>query len=106
MEFHIGQDIVCIKTHSLNIVKEGELHKVQSLQECPCKCGGVEIHVGIFYESKPSEKPFAKCQTCGFIQVNDGKHWLDSSLFRPLDELVNISELTSVLEKPLFEVNN
>lgn len=100
MNWYIGQDIVCVKTHSRGVVKEGNVYTIKSLKDSECKCGGVLIHVGVSATTKNSE-----CIKCGHFSPNNGQWWLKEFLFSPLDELANIDELNEVLEttKP-FEV--
>jgi len=42
--WHIGQDIVCIKSHSHGAVKEGDVYVIQGLKQSCCM---VSIDVGI-----------------------------------------------------------
>lgn len=103
MNWYIGQDIVCVKNHSDGVVKEGQTFTVMGIKifECP-KCAGVVINVGIAANNTPGCR--VKCfPHNSIIFINDGKFWLNETLFKPLDELVNISELTEVLNEPVFK---
>lgn len=92
--FYIGQDIVCIKDHSKGKVKKGEVYNIKSLRMVCCE---VEIDVGIVDIGETT-----KCR-CGFSSSNHGIYWLSESLFKPLDELSDISELLEVLNKENYQ---
>ncbi len=100
--FHIGQDIVCVKTHSQGFVKEGQLYVVKGLSTGICRCNPVIIDVGIVTDPAPIQ-----CGRCKIIATKIGNpniFWFGESLFRPLDELCDISELTNELKKPIEEL--
>lgn len=90
----IGQDIVCIKTHSQGGVKEGEVYSIKALRKVCCT---VQIHVG-----KLSDKKNAVCG-CGKKELSNGLFWFCETLFKPLDELSDISEILEHLEQEDFE---
>ena len=92
--WHIGQDVVCIKDHSRGKVKEGKVYTIKSLRSVCCD---VEIDVGIVATREKSQ-----CK-CGFISNNYGTCWLSEHLFKPLDELSDISELLEVLNKENYQ---
>lgn len=102
MNFHIGMDVVCIES-TCDLLKEGEIYTIKGLRESPCKCGGVDMYVGIIDKDYLGDGlDFIEC-TCGFIEkMQDAKSWYHESQFKPLDELCNISEITEVLEKSAF----
>lgn len=88
--FYIGQDVVCIKTHSMGIVKEGDVYNIKELRK---GCCDVQIHVGLLTDTK-----YTRC-FCGKLELGNGIIWFSESLFKPLDELSDISELLEVLNK-------
>lgn len=92
--FHIGQYIVCIKTHSDGDVKEGQVYTINSLKK---GCCSILIDVGISTKSI-----FSLC-FCGNIEKSNGITWFCESLFKPLDELSDISELLEVLNKENYQ---
>ena len=99
MKWYIGQEIVCIKTHSKGIVKKGESYFIKGLQKANCTCGYIEIDVGI---QKFSHQ---YCKRCGFRKPEPTLiFWFNESLFAPLD--FDISELTDILEQPKEIINN
>jgi hypothetical protein len=98
MNWYIGQEIVCVKTHSERLVKKDELHTILGLKQC--KCGAIKIDVDI------EACCYIDFSCCGIEYENhENIMWFSETLFRPLDELADITELTEVLEntKP-FEV--
>lgn len=101
MNFHINQDIVCIRSHSRGAVKEGETYTILGLKQTPCVCETLLIDVGI--GSQFQLPKIVCCPVCGYQEIsNNPIHWFDCRLFKPLDELTNIDELKEVLEKPIF----
>ena len=96
MSWYIGQDVVCIKTHSKGIVKEGEIFNIIGLQKICC---GINLDVGI-----KTDFDAINCG-CGKYQIANGVYWLGEVLFSPLDSLTDISEIDEVLSKPVFEIN-
>ena len=91
--FFIGQDIVCVKTHSMGIVKEGRVYSINSLRKGCCE---IDIDVGIRKQGHVSV-----CD-CGDREKTD-IWWLSERLFKPLDELSDISELLEVLNKENYQ---
>lgn len=104
MNWYIGQAIVSIINHRQGFFKEGDTHTISALQNCKCKCGGVEISIGIIHNKKHR----MVCSECGYEgpAVNTRELFFHESAFRPLDEIADISELTEHLKqtKP-FTVN-
>lgn len=92
--FEIGQKVVCIKTHSEGVVKEGEVYTVQGMKVSKC-CGCLDIDVGI-----KTDIQYTLC-ACGGVEDANSIHWLHSTLFRPLDDLFNeeIEELMNEIEE-------
>lgn len=99
--FYIGQDIVAICNHSQGRFKEGDIFPVKGLKQGCCKNTPLLIDIGLI-----SNSMYNMCPCCNKIEREDDNSaaWYCSSLFKPLDSLVNISELTEVLSEPLFEV--
>lgn len=94
--FHIGQDVVCIRTYDGNIIKEGNVYTIIGLKNGHCL--PVEINVGV-----KAMWAFDRC-TCGKETLNkDGYWWFNADRFKPLDELSDISELLEVLNKENYQ---
>lgn len=86
-QFNIGQEVVCIKTHSQGAVKEGNIYTIHRMKK-PC-CTTV-VDVGV-----KSSHPIAACTECkGRRVMNDNIWWIASDLFAPLGD---ISELEAIL---------
>ena len=103
--FHIGQDVVCIKTHSKGIVKEGDVFTVKGLRESTCKCNDIEIHVGI-YDTLGYNSYRNSCMICGWQGelTTSNVWWFSNILFAPLDTLTDISEIEEILNQPIEEL--
>ena len=95
--WHIGQDIVCIKTHSTGLVKEGDVFTIKGLREGYCKCSKVQINIGFTSIIKKEQ-----CRVCSVTRnCEDNFHWLTENLFAPLDTLTDISEIEEILSQPI-----
>lgn len=99
--WHIGQDIVCIKTHSKGYSKEGNVYTVKSLRK---RCCHVQIDIG---EKVPDRTGSGKwtttCSGCKSEIDNgtDNTAWLSERLFAPLDTLTDITEIEEILKQPI-----
>ena len=95
MNWYIGQEIVCVKTHPKRAVVSGRIYTIKGLRINPCSCCNVLIDIGI-----RGDKPM-KC-FCGLVYEANGAWWFHESRFAPLD--ADISELTEILEQPIKQV--
>ena len=88
------KEVICIKTHSQGVVKEGNIYHVLSTINVECKCGPkVLYNVGIV--APPGGR--SKCLNCGTRRVFDNPmYWIDSKLFA---EPADISDLVEILNK-------
>ncbi len=99
--FEVGQRVVCIKTHSQGIIKEGEIFTISAIKEFECGC--VVVDLGI-----KSDRINGNCGMHGTIYYNGGTHWISTKIIRPIDEtfadevLENI--LTQIKEEELLEI--
>ena len=96
--FHIGQDVVCIKNDTKNKVLKDNIYTVKALKLTPC-CSLLVVDVGVLTDSE-----LITCSQCGGLYKSHNERYLNNKLFAPLDELTDISELQEVLEQPLFQV--
>ena len=87
--WHIGQDIVCIKSHSKGLVKEGDVFTIKGIRGLCCET--------VFDIGKHTDCIFGLCE-CGELWDTHLIAWFNAKLFKPLDELSDISELLEVLE--------
>ena len=105
--YEIRQQVVCVKTHSMGAVKEGDIKQIKSIM-IGC-CGDLVLDVGVS-NRRVSDIPLgAACWCCNskHTLIEDGIWWISATLFRPLDDLYNteIEELMNeVNEKQPFEV--
>ena len=99
MNWYIGQDIVAIRDHQQGNFKDGEVYCIKSLRESMCKCKTIWIDIG-----KTPTFETSCCMACDTTGIeNKGVCWYAERYFAPLDTLVNISELTEVLNEPAFK---
>lgn len=96
MNWYIGQEIVCIDDKgSEGKLKEGHVYVIETLSKPCCQ---IVIGVGI-----KAETPNTTCSDCG-VRYSSNEQWTwREKRFAPLDSLVNISELTEVLNEPAFK---
>lgn len=97
MNWYIGQEIVCVKTHVERVVVRGRTYTIKSLREGVCPCdAGILIDVGVPHD--PSRfTEYSRCSKCGHRYYSGSTFWLVERHFAPLDQ--DISELTEILEK-------
>ena len=90
MNFKVGQKVVCVKDHSMGIVKKGQIFKVWDTEYCcmPCIDIGIDIN---------SEVLGTKCKYCGHISF---KNMLDSRLFAPLKTDTCHNEILEKFKSP------
>jgi hypothetical protein len=100
MNWHIGQEIVCIKTHPEGIVKRGKIYTIKGLTESQCKCQGVQIDVGATYDSK-FYTGRSQCLDCGWLSsVPSEVWWFSERRFAPLE--YNQDAINELLEEPVL----
>jgi hypothetical protein len=95
MKWYIGQEIVCIKTHSQGAVKSGEIYTIKALSSC--KCNLIMIDVGI----KSIDGKYGRCALCGIIYPLFDAWLISERLFAPLE--YNQEEIEKLLENTLLE---
>ena len=91
MRWHIGQDIVCIKTHPEMVVVEGGVYTIRGLRK---NCCCIEIDIGV-----DTNRQVSVCSKCGRKDNSNNVHWLGEFRFEPLDSLADISELVEIIEQ-------
>lgn len=99
--WYIGMDVVCIKTHSQGVVKEGNVYTIKSLRKTCCV---VQIDIGAKAPDLNGSSVFeTRCGKCKKITYNhrDNTYWIAESLFVPLDTLTDISEIEEILNQPI-----
>jgi len=94
MNWYIGQEIVCVKTHSMGLVIRGKTYIINGLSKPPCNCNYLMIEVGLKFN--PEYNSFAECPLCIGVFYMGHHFCFHESLFAPLDQ--DISELTEILE--------
>lgn len=90
MNWYIGQEIVCIKTHSLGLIKEGEIYIINGLAN---GCCDVKIDVGI-----QGQYAHYSCHKCSKRNIPKpfSNYVFSETLFAPL---MDISELEQILNQ-------
>jgi len=94
--FYIGQDVVAICNHPQGHFKEGDIFTIKGLKQGCCNMAPLLIDVGAF-----NNVGISYCTDCNKTEKTN-IIWYCSSSFKPLDSLVNIDELTEVLNEPIF----
>jgi len=96
MNWHLGMEIVCVKTHSEGRVRKGKVYTIKALKQVCC---GIIIDVGIRDFSGATE--YGWICLCGRKgrQGNDTTIWIHESLFQPLE--YNQEAIEELLEQKL-----
>lgn len=82
LEFEVGRPVVCIKTHSQGVVKEGDTFTLLDMRPGYCKCEELLLCVG-----HKRRKPLGMCRKCGQQHIPEGDDfYLSSTLFAPMDD--------------------
>ena len=97
--FYIGQDIVAIVDHSQGCFKKDDIFSALDVDFTKC-CNKPLVDIGI--KEIPALMYQGGCD-CGAIEFTRSPViWFYSKCFVPLDSLVNIEELTEILEFELI----
>lgn len=92
--FYIGQEVVCIKTHSQGVVKKKDKLRVFAIKQSDC-CGMWLVDVGVRLDYNGTQG----C-VCGSTTIFDHPiWWLCASLFAPIDEGFEEIEYSKIIEK-------
>jgi len=86
MNWHINQEVVCIKTHSQGKVIEGKVYTIQGIKTAPCGCKEVLLDIGAICKH-PSGLFRFECADCGWVgpAIADPTAWVSEELFAPLE---------------------
>lgn len=88
MNWYIGQEIVCIKSHSKNAVVKDRIYTIKGIRS---KCCHNQLDVGV-----TTDITNFYCRSCGHEYNDIGVWWISEKLFAPL---MDISELESILNQ-------
>ena len=94
-----GQDIVSIINQPDGVFKEGELFVVQKVRKCPCGCKTNQIYVGL---SSDTQYKLCVHSNKEYFEKRGSVFWHNELFFKPLDEMVDISELVEVINNQPF----
>ncbi len=94
MNWYIGQEIVCIKTHSKGYVERGKIYTIKVLQKGHCNCTDILVDVGI-----TTTIAIHFCSSCDIMWGNKtNAYWFSERLFAPLE--YNQQAIDELLEQP------
>ena len=96
MNWHIGQEIVCIDSTNRIDLKEGKVYQIKGLK---IGCCTIDIDVGF----RSTSYDLNVCRNCGIKEKYDGKNWARDSRFAPLEYDQNAIE--ELLENALVKTN-
>jgi hypothetical protein len=88
MSFKIGQKIICVENHCMNLVKRGQIFIIKDIRVC--SCGNVSLSLHGYADSYMGTTCF-KCKT-----IYLGRYFR-STLFRPL--IYDGNAIVEILEK-------
>ncbi len=99
MNWYIGQEIVCIKTHPKGVVKRGKIYTIKGLITSFCGCDRVKIDIGA--ERSQGDNVYSFCGRCSISQKNyTNAWWFSESRFAPLE--YNQDAINELLEQPIL----
>lgn len=97
--WHINQDVVTVENHPDGIFKHNQLFVVKALRSCPCKCGSVQIDVGLKSPTK-----LKQCSVSNREYKDKITNLFSNEIFfKPLDEIADISELVDIIHNTEVE---
>jgi hypothetical protein len=81
MNWYIGQEIVCIKSHTKNIVIKGKTYTIRRISPGPCRHSTVILDVGF-----KTKEGYSSCNKC-LVRMKDEQkaYWLSETLFAPIE---------------------
>lgn len=91
MKWHIGQKVICVKSHSYsdhNGVKKGKIFTIKGIRK---GCCSIELDLGIV---TPDWANLVQCMTCNKYFMVEPCWWMRDKLFAPLQTEDELSELT------------
>lgn len=91
--FYIGQEVVCIRTHSKNYFIKDKVYKIQSLR-VGCSHSTLLIDIGI-----KGSNYGTMCPTCNTIWSDNKNLWCCSSSFAPICKNLIKLKLKEVIKK-------
>lgn len=93
--FSKGQKVVCIQTHSKNIVVKGKVYTLRSVRDACCS---QDVDVGV-----DTDLTETYCCVCGVIGLTNGVYWLNSELFRPIVQRHQNCRISIQIKEPVKE---
>ncbi len=94
--FSIGQEVVCIKTHSENEITKGDEFIVLGMKQCPdCKMWWVDVG---------RTNPFPKMSICGCGRPDEREiiSWFGAPLFAPITRARTVYVAEYIKEQELI----
>lgn len=92
MKFEIGQEVLCIKTHSQGAVVKGQKYPVIGIRQGCCQ---IVLDVGIV-----STTTIWFCRNCQKTRnCGDNVWWLHSNLFAPIDNTLSEVTIEELIEQ-------
>ena len=94
--FHVGQKVVCIKTHSQGVVIKDKVYIVRgNVSPCKCEC----VDVGVIEQDYKNEYgelyKQERCPNCGMIYKYTRKWYLLSKRFAPITEITSTADIAA-----------
>lgn len=94
--FEVGKKVIAIKDSLCGRIKKWHTYPLHGIRQCGCKCGGMQLNVGLI--GCPSGAA-AYCIDCNTAYISDGIHWKDSELFAPYDDSLSSITVEELLEE-------
>ena len=78
MNWHIGQEIVCVESHRMGVVTKDKTYTIKGLRNSPC-CNHINIDIGV------SEYGYDRCSKCGKSGKLGYTWWFTEARFAPIE---------------------
>ena len=106
IDYTVGDEIVCVRTHSQGVVKEGQIFTCLGLQKSPCQeCATYLVDVGVKSRNELGDviTHCSRLHQYDKPRIDDGVWWFNATMFRNLQK-IDISEALEVLQEEPFKV--
>jgi hypothetical protein len=93
--FEVGKKVICIKNHSQGVVKKGDVRELLGIRKALCKCGGLDLDIGIATHNVANNN----CIVCNMQSLDiGGIYWFDSRIFAPYDDTLSTLTADELIE--------
>lgn len=96
-KYYVGARVISIHNHSRGRYKKGDIKEVQGIRKSQCKCGGIELDLGMATLFAPYNKIF--CTKCLTYETTNGTLWQGTENWRIIDEDMSETTIDAILDE-------